>query len=179
MKIWDAAKAKLYSEVMNWASSFFSLSEDATEAEVHAAMSETSGTLTEIREAAMAAATEAVSAQLEDFKAQLAINTQAIADTKELLQTKDEEIKTLTDQITELQTGSDSKDADILKMKEAHVLETKSLQGEISKLKAGKPLEGDHSTETVSGTLGNGGGGQAGAVIKNSALRSFLKKSDN
>ena len=176
MKNWDATKAKFYSEIMGWCSNFLGLSEDATESEVHEATSKITDTLAGIREAAIKAAQETVATQIKDLSDKIEANTQSITEVNEKLKAKETEAETLSGRVGELEESLKGKDKEISDLKATHEKEKNTLASEISKLKAGRSLESDELSETVSHQLGNGGGAKAGTVIENKEMKAWLKK---
>lgn len=176
MKTWDATKAKFYSEIMGWCAYFLGLSEEATESEVHEATSKITDTLSGIREAAIKAAQDTVAAQMKELSDKVEANTQSITEVNDKLKAKETEAETLSGRVGELEESLKGKDKEISELKATHEKEKNTLASEISKLKAGRSLETDENTETVSHQLGNGGGGKAGTVIQNNEMKAWLKK---
>lgn len=130
----DASKSKLFGPIMESAMRFFKLGSDATEAELHQKLEEQTVPLDELLEQTRTAATGDLTT----------IN--------ERLTALEGQVTTLTEQnslkdttILELQTAQAAAETahktELEALKMAHNTQVRTLAGEVSSLRAGKPLE--------------------------------------
>lgn len=137
MKTWNIASAKFYSEMMNGLASFFGASaEDVTEAELHQKLIE-AGTLESVRAAALQEANEAVTAQMADFKSQLAALQSGFDDLKADSEAKAAKVVELETDIEAMRGKLAEKETQI----GAHLSQIQTLSGSLASLKAGKTVD--------------------------------------
>lgn len=160
----DITKAKFYQEIMSGLASLFGVN---TEAEIHAALEKTP-TMQAMQDAAIAA----VQDQMDGIKTTVADLTTQVADLTASLAAKDGEITALTEKVTGLQTALDKKEAEMAALITQHATERNTLSGEVARLRAGKLLETDTETESVTGEAG--GVKPAGHVVKAEKIEAFF-----
>ena len=148
----DAAKSKLFSPIMQALVGFFNLGETATEAEVHDALDGIKPLKDQLDEAKAAGAASA-SEELKTIKDRLeALEGQVSTLTSEAA-AKDTRISELQVELNQHEETAKKATESLEAMKEQHKKEIAVLAGQVSSLKAGKPIEqegqdGAHAADT-------------------------------
>lgn len=167
---------KFFAEILQECARFFGMDAEATESEVHEKLTSMTNPLADMLAEAGKAATAELTKSFELLKAQMEENTTAIASMKNDLESKAEEVRTLTDRVSALTEEAKTKAVEYEAAVVKNEAEKKDLASELSRLKAGIKGTEDDETDTVANELGNGGGKKAGSVIKNTAMDTWLKK---
>jgi predicted nuclease with TOPRIM domain len=129
--------SKLYTQIMEGIRDFFGLPADANESDVHNALDGQKSLQEQLEAAAK------TDERLNEITDRLNTMEAEMKTMREESEAKDQRVAELQVQIAELETLTGEKETAIEALKTAHAKETKTLAGEISKLKAGKVLEQD------------------------------------
>lgn len=129
---WNPLTSKYYTAIMTSLVAFFGLGEDATEAEVHNAVSEM-GTLASIKQEAIASATAAVNSQLESLQSKITALESASAQAQSEGAGTAEKLEALETSVATMQAQITEKDATIASQKE----QIANLSAEVAALKVG------------------------------------------
>ncbi|MGL6008482.1 MAG: hypothetical protein ACRC1D_03420 [Culicoidibacterales bacterium] len=140
--MFDISKSKLYSQIMSFCVGFFSLSEDATETEVHAAMEDQKPLVEQLEEARNSAVKD-LSEKLDTMKKDFDAQTERISALEKSVEEANAASKAKDERIAELQTeiAGNAKTVDALKAQ--HQTEVNNLAGQVATLKAGNSMEQD------------------------------------
>jgi len=157
----DAQKSKLFGPIMQALAGFFSLGETATEAEIHDKLDGVKPLAEQLEEAKTAAAASTV-AEMQTIKDRLTSLEGELTTLKADSEAKDTRISELQVELTQHEQGADKATEALEAMKVQHKKEISVLAGQVSSLKAGKPIEqeqrdeqhaADSKKETSGGTV--------------------------
>lgn len=159
--MFDISKSKFYSEIMAGVARFFGKdAENTTEAELHEVVT-SAGTLQEMKDAAIAEASQAVTSDISAMKDQLSELSGKIEAAEASIGEKSAEIDALKANVSQLNEAITEKDSTI-SAQEAKIAE---LSGELASLKAGKPVSQSIPPNDPSIPIEGGIGNKSGANV--------------
>ena len=158
---------------MAGAAKFFSLGDDATESDIHEKL-ENAKPLADQLEAAKVAGAADTAKELADIKDELKTVKEKLAELEKGEAAKDTRIAELQVELQEQKTAAEKSASDLAAMKTQHDKEIKVLAGQVSALKAGRPLEQDAGGDNHDAEKNAPKDGLI--AIKSDALKDLVKK---
>ncbi len=174
----DASKSKLFPQIMESVARFFGLSSDATETEIHAAVEGQNPLAVQLEEARNAAESKN-GTDITEMKEQLAQLQTAQEKTAAELSLKDERIAELQTQIATNETAIEQAGQKFDAMKLQFEKENRVLAGQVSSLKAGRPLEQDEQGDAHAADQKNEGEPKVLAIQSNKLKESLTRQRQN
>ena len=136
----DAEKSKLFGPIMAALAGFFSLGETATEAEIHDALQGVAPLKEQLEEAKTSGAASSA-AELQTIKERLTTLEGELEALRSDSQAKDTRISELQVELNQHEENAGKATEALEAMKVQHKKEIQVLAGQVSSLKAGKPVE--------------------------------------